>query len=193
MHKVTSTNKATVVDIISRSFDNDEGINYLIPQNRDRQKRLRYLVEYCVEVAMLTGEVFLSDGYKAAALLVNTERKLSFLDTIVLDTKIAFRAIGLGNVIKALKREAKLKSKRPIMNVSYLWFIGVNPDSQGQGIGKSFLGQLALNEREKGRRFILECSPENLNWYQKNGFRIYDELPDAPFQFFMEFVNNENS
>jgi ribosomal protein S18 acetylase RimI-like enzyme len=54
----------------------------------------------------------------------------------------------------------------------YLWFIGVSPGVQGQGIGRRFLQELTLNEKNQNRSLILECSPENLNWYKKSGFEI---------------------
>lgn len=97
-----------------------------------------------------------------------------------------WNAIGIGNILKALKKDVKLKSKRLSVNVTNLWFIGVSPGSHGQGIGRKFLQELALSEKNRSRQLILECSPENLNWYKKSGFEIYDYLEDFPSQYFMK-------
>ena len=188
MKGVTQEQKQIVIDLISRSFDKDAGLNYLIPQDNRRNERIRSLVAYCLEVATRTGEVYLSDNDKSAALLIHPEKQLKWATTARLDTKLIWNAIGFGNIVKALTREAKLKLRRQKHNVSYLWFIGVDPAYQGQGIGQAFLHELVLNERQKNRNLILECSPENLNWYKKNGFKIYNELAEPPFQYFMEYA-----
>jgi hypothetical protein len=53
---------------------------------------------------MLTGEAYLSDDQNAAAFLINPENKLGLLQTIRLDSKLVWNAIGVGNIVKALKK-----------------------------------------------------------------------------------------
>lgn len=185
MKKALRAQKSLVVEIIRTSFDRDPGVNYLIPQDQQRGLRIKNLIDHCVEVALRTGEIFLSDDDKAAALLLYPEVKLNWLAIIKLDIKVVWNALGIGHIFRALNREALVKKKRPKKDITYLWFIGVNPDSQGQGHGRLLLSQIIDYSAKKGKPLYLECSPQNLGWYQKLGFEVYDEFDEPPFQYFM--------
>lgn len=61
--------------------------------------------------------------------------------------------------------------------MAYLWFIGVDPLYQRSGIGSRLLKEVIADAGAKGLPIYLETSTErNLPWYQRFGFRIYDEL-----------------
>jgi ribosomal protein S18 acetylase RimI-like enzyme len=81
-------------------------------------------------------------------------------------------------VSSVLNREKQLKKYHPNEPYYYLWFIGVHPESQNQGIGSIFFKDV-LDECDKNARLIyLETSVlRNLPWYEKFGFEIYRELP----------------
>ncbi|UCS91878.1 hypothetical protein KZP23_14190 [Echinicola marina] len=65
---------------------------------------------------------------------------MNFIKAIGLDLKLVVKSVGLGNVLKALKREAKLKKNYPKgISGNYLWFIGVLPENQGEGMGSHLL------------------------------------------------------
>ncbi len=161
------------------------GVNYLIPQDKNRQIRINNLIDYCFEVAIRSGEIYLSDDNKAAALLLNPEFSLNLFSKVKLDIILILKALGVKNIFKALRRDALLKRKRPKKDISYLWFIGVVPQYQGQGIGKILLNEIIDYAVKSSKPLYLECSPENLKWYKKMGFEIYDELAEPPFQYFM--------
>lgn len=84
-------------------------------------------------------------------------------------------------------REAKIKAKQPRQPLCYLWFIGVDPTEQNQGIGSKLLREvLAENEFDK-RIVCLETSTlKNIPWYQKFGFVVYDKLDLGYELFFMK-------
>lgn len=65
MKKAIKADKAIITDILSNSFDQDSGLNYLISQDSGRITRIRNLVEYCFEVTMLTGQAYISDNQKS--------------------------------------------------------------------------------------------------------------------------------
>ena len=192
MKIATIEDKQKVIDILSKSFDQDGAVNYLIPQDHIRKTRIRNLVANCYEVTMLTGEVYLSEDERAAALVVNPEIKLGWLQTAKLDIQLIFTSIGISNVIKALRRDAKLKSRRQTENVTYLWFLGVDPHYQRRGIGRRMLQEIIFLESSKNKRLVLECSQQNLNWYIKSGFEVYDQLEEVPFQNFMQNITKGN-
>lgn len=60
-------------------------------------------------------------------------RKKTTLAAIWGDIKMIFFSIGIFNVGKAIKREAKIKALQPKQPIYYLLFIAVSPEAQGNG------------------------------------------------------------
>ena len=60
--------------------------------------------------------------------------------------------------------------------MSYLWFIGVDPVVQNEGIGSKLLQEIIDYSNVNNRSVYLETSTiRNLSWYEKFGFEIYSE------------------
>src|SRR5579859_3773956 len=99
--------KRLVVEILSNSFQDNKSVNYVINQGPSRKRRISRLMEYSFEYCTMFGEVFLSDDRNACALSVFPDKKKANVKSILLDVKLAFTCIGLGNLKKAMKREAR--------------------------------------------------------------------------------------
>lgn len=187
MIRATYSDKEHVVNILSASFDDNRSVNYIVKQDRRRKQRIRRLMEYSFEVCYRFGKVFLSDDKKACALIVLPEKKKTTLRSILSDVKLILGCIGLSNVNRAMTREAKIKALQPKAPMFYLWFVGVEPAYQGNGIGTDLLiGVIAESESEQ-RTICLETSTlKNLPWYQRFGFSIYHELDIGYNLFFLK-------
>lgn len=169
--------KAVVVDILTGAFDSNKSVNYIIKQDRHRKRKLRRLMEYSFDVCSLFGKIYLADDKKGCALIMFPERKRVTLQSVLLDLKLIIRCTGFGNTKKAIRREAQIKKLQPNEPMYYLWFIGVDPSNQGQGIGSAILENIIRESESVNKIVCLETSrSENLSWYQKFGFRIYNEL-----------------
>jgi ribosomal protein S18 acetylase RimI-like enzyme len=95
--------------------------------------------------------------------------------------------IGIENIKKALSRESKIKQLQPKELMYYLWFIGVNPEYQNEGIGSVLLSEIIEDSENKKRPIYLETSTlKNLPWYKKFGFEIYNELDLSYKLFFLK-------
>ncbi len=134
MVKAEYNSKTLVVDILTKSFDTNQSVNYIINQDEKRKKRIKNLMEYSFGVCYLFGKVFLSDDKKSCALIVLPDKKKTTLRSILLDIKLIFSCITFSNVNRAMKREAKIKKLQPKDLMYYLWFIGVQPKHQGMTI-----------------------------------------------------------
>ncbi|WP_188930191.1 GNAT family N-acetyltransferase [Puia dinghuensis] len=177
MIRAKHEDKSLVVDILSASFDQNQSVNYVIQQDRSRKKRISRLMKYSFEYCSLFGEIFLSDDKSACALAILPDRKKTTLKSIFLDIELALSCIGLGNLQKALKREAKIKAVHPTGPFYYLWFIGVRPEAQNRGIGSSLLEEILAESDAIQRPLYLETSTtRNLPWYKKFGFEIHNQL-----------------
>src|SRR5687767_3412602 len=150
--------KQLVVDILTRSFQDNKSVNYIIKQDSKKEERLMKLMEYSFDVCYLFGDVFLSDDKKGCALILLPEKKKTNLKSMLLDLKLILGATGLSNVKKAMDRESKIKKLHPPDPMYYLWFIGVDPKVQNKGTGTTLLKDVIKQAEAKNRSVYLETS-----------------------------------
>lgn len=168
--------KNLIVDILTQSFESNQSVNYIIPLDEKRIKRIRALMDYSFEVCYLFGEVFISDDNEACALIVYPDKKKNSLKSIGLNLKLITQCVGLKNIKKTLSREALIQKIQPKETMTYLWFIGVNLAEQNKGIGSQLLQEIIQKSIENNRPIYLETSTvKNLPWYNKFGFKVYSE------------------
>jgi len=187
MKNANYEDKSLVTDILTKSFDTNQSVNYIAKQDRKRLKRIRALMDYSFEVCYMFGDVFLSDDRKACALILYPDKKKTTLKSILLDIKLILSCIGVENIKKAIARESKIKQLQPKELMYYLWFIGVDPEHQNEGIGSVLLDEIINDSKNKQRPIYLETSTlKNLPWYKKYGFQIYNELELSYKLFFLK-------
>lgn len=187
MKKAAYNDKSLVVDILTKSFDTNQSVNYIIKQDAKRVQRVSALMDYSFEICYLFGDVFLSDDKKACALVTYPDKKKTSLKSILLDVKLIFSAVGLNNIKKTLAREGLINKIQPKELKYYLWFIGVDPEFQNEGIGSVLLSEIIEDSEHKRRPIYLETSTlKNLPWYKKFGFDIYHELDLSYKLFFLQ-------
>lgn len=175
MLKAQLSDKNAIVDILVESFIDNKSVNYIIPQDAKRIKRIKNLISYSFELCYRFGEVLLSDDKKAVALIIYPDKKTTSFKTIWLDIKFIMSAIGIFNIRKAIKRETAINQVHPKQPVAYLWFIGVRHRDQAKGTGTQLLNEIINYLSNK--TICLETSTErNLPWYKKFGFIVYKEL-----------------
>jgi GNAT superfamily N-acetyltransferase len=187
MVKATLSDKSLVVDILSRSFESNQSVNYIIPQDASKSLRIRRLMDYSFDVCHTFGQIFLSDDRKACALVLLPDRKRTNFKSVYLDLKLILSCVGLTNLKKTLGRESKIKQIQPQELMYYLWFIGVDPQCQNGGIGSKLLKEVIEQGTLLNRSVFLETSTlKNLPWYNKFGFEVYHELDLGYKLFFLE-------
>lgn len=177
MMRATFNDRELVTGILIRSFVDNKSVNYIIKQDKKSEQRLKYLMEYSFDICNFFGDVFISDDRKACALIVKPERKKATVKAILLDIKMALSVIGLSSIKKAISRESAIKKIHPAVPLYYLWFIGVEPSQQGNGIGSKLLDEIIQKGLSEHRTICLETSTiRNIPWYEKHGFKTYREL-----------------
>lgn len=187
MRTVTYTEKPLIMDILSRSFDNNQSVNYIIRQGAKRHERINALMAYSFDVCYLFGEIFLSDDNRGCALLLYPEKKKTTLKSVKLDIQLVFNCIGLQNIGKAFKREVTIKKTQRKERKCYLWFIGVHPNYQNRGTGGGLMSEIIEHSKGEGLPLYLETSTRsNLPFYEKYGFKIYNELDLSYKLFFLK-------
>jgi len=140
MIKAERKDKPIAIDILVEAFDNptiNNSINFIVKNDKYRKKRLRKLMAFQFDMAMLLGTVFFSDNKKACVLYIH--RWKFSLKRIFLEIKLLFTVIGVENLFRTLKREKLLKSFHPKEPYIHLWLMGVCPSEQGKGIGSELI------------------------------------------------------
>lgn len=177
MTRALPKDKEQVVSMLARCFDDNKSVNYIIPQDLHRTDRITRLMEYSFDYCQLFGEVYLSADGQACAMIVYPHKVRTSLPSIRLDLRLILQCIGLGNVRKALKREAIIKKLHPKTPFCYLWFIGTAPEVQRKGAGTALPGSILEHYNKEGLPVYLETSVErNVPWYKKWGDGVYQEL-----------------
>lgn len=189
MKKADYKDKDLIVEILTKSFETNQSVNYIVKQDSKRLSRIKALMDYSFEVCYLYGDVFLSDDNKACALVLYPDKKRTTLKSILLDAKLIISCVGLKNIKKTLEREALIKKIQPKELMYYLWFIGVDPEYQNTGIGSELLNELIEDSKLKGRPIYLETSTlKNLPWYKNFGFNVYHEAELSYKLFFLNRI-----
>ncbi|MBB6498461.1 GNAT family N-acetyltransferase [Pedobacter cryoconitis] len=183
MLKAEPKDKSTVVDILTKAFNENRSFNSIIKQDKNRVKRIRKVFEYYFDVCSKSGLVYLSDDKKACAVVSFPDQLKVTFKSILMDIRLLF-LLGFKSVRLGVRREAKINKVHPESNFYYLLFIGVDPDFQYQGIGSKLLKELITDSKLLGRPVYLETYLEkNITLYQRFGFTIYKEL-DCGFPLF---------
>lgn len=187
MRQANYKEKNLIIDILTQSFESNQSVNYIIPQDKKRIKRIRALMDYSFEVCYLFGDVFISDDNKGCALIVYPDKKKTSLKSIFLDVKLIIQCVGLKNITKTLSREALIQKIQPKKTMTYLWFIGVNLTDQNKGIGSRLLQEIIEQSIHIKRPIYLETSTvKNLPWYSKFGFKTYSEQDLSYHLYFLK-------
>lgn len=177
MIKAKTTDKKWITELLVSSFYDNPSVSYIISGTGRRPERLAALMDYSFELCMRFGEVWFSDDRKACALLLFPHSKRMSLSSVFLDLKFIFCAVSLAGLGRVLRHERQVNGKQPKMDMTYLWFIGVDPLFQYAGLGSGLLAEILQRSENLGLPVYLETSVAgNLSWYKRFGFDVYDQL-----------------
>ena len=186
MIKANKDDKREIVGILSNSFYDNQSVTYIIA-HRHNKEEIKALMDYSFEQCLLHGDVYLSDDKNACALILYPQKKRFSVKSTWLDIRLIFKSIGLFRIVKALNRESAIKKLQPKIDMSYLWFIGVLPSMQRTGIGSKLLSEIIQETDSNKLPIYLETSTlNNLPWYERFGFTVYDCLELSYTLFFLK-------
>lgn len=191
MIKATIEDKALVTEILCASFDDNLSVNYIVRQDDRRRLRVRRLMEYSFFSCLEFGEVYLSDDRACCALVMFPDRKRFSFAAMFRDLRLLFEVSGLTAVFKLLRRESLIKRRYPSDSLLYyIWFVGTLPGAQGKGMGTLMMNFLLAEASRMKRPVYLETSVlQNVAWYQRMGFSVYDTLELGYLLYFLRKLN----
>lgn len=178
MRKATKIDKDKVVDILSRTFDNNPGVNWMLRKGGNHNTKIRSLVNYAFIKALLREGVYISSNEKGIALCYRHNYKVFSITEILLQIKFALISISIKNIVKVLKRESYRKSKRPKSgDYLYFWFLGVLPD--GNEAAFELKNAIFKHAIQYNIPIYLETAvARNQHVYERFGFKTYHYWED---------------
>ncbi len=182
MRKFIEQDRKNIINILVNSFKGNKSVDFVVGKSA---KRRAVLMEYSLENCLENGEVYISDTGKSCVMIKYSDQKSKPLRLLIWDLKLAIRGIGIPKILKVLKRESNIEGAQPKDPFLYLWFIGVNPESQGRGEGTELLNSVLQLANEKNLPVCLETSTKrNFKWYEKYGFSVYASSHQFGFPFY---------
>ena len=175
MKTATRKDKAKVLEILTKTFDEVQGIKWVINCNRNKEQRLKALAEYAFEKSLLRNGVYLSDDETGVALFYRNSFKSNLLLDIFNEVKLIFNALSLRRIPEILKRESYRKNIRPLdKDYYYFWMFGVMDNGKGRGAGFDLRNGLLHKAKSEGLPIYAETSIErNCKVYERMGFQFY--------------------
>jgi GNAT superfamily N-acetyltransferase len=90
---------------------------------------------------------------------------------------------GLHRALRFVRVDQEMRKRHPNGRHWYLWFLGVEPERQGQGFGATLLESLRAKAETDGAACYLETDKStNVGFYQRHGYVLESEevlLPET--------------
>ncbi len=176
--------------ILSRAFDADPAINYLLRQDAHRARAFELAFgAFFRHMTMPFGETWIDDGARGAALWTPPGRWDVRLGASILMTPPLVRAVGLTRIARVVRAGSSVHKLHPRAPHYYLFAIGVDPREQGKGVGSALLREVLTRcDAEKACAYLEASTPNNARLYARHGFKVTAEhrmAPDAPPMWLM--------
>jgi GNAT superfamily N-acetyltransferase len=178
-----------VVSTLCRAFFADRIYRWMVPDDAQRRQSAAAFYSRFVDACWPHGGVYTAGAGAGAALwlppgeqLVADEQAEEFGRELVESAGDDASCARMADVLRLVDEH------HPTEDCWYLAFMGVDPPSQGQGIGSRLLAQVLAKADIDGVPAYLEAScPENRRLYERHGFRTSRELTvsDCPAMYAM--------
>jgi ribosomal protein S18 acetylase RimI-like enzyme len=166
--------------VLARAFHHDPTYRFVLPEEDKRGKVLAWLFDRVVGYSLLWGEVHTTAALEGVACwLPPGETHLTFGRLVrsglyATPLKMGLAAYRRFETYMSYANEFHKRCAPP--SHWYLWAIGVDPSSQGRGIGSKLLERGLARASEDGTACYLETGVErNVRFYEKHGFKVVAE------------------
>lgn len=99
---------------------------------------------------------------------------------------------GIPSAIRIARVDHEMRKRHPRYRHWYLWFLGVEPERQGQGLGSLLLDSLSRKAEADGVPCYLETDkPSSVRIYERHGYRVVAEDVLPPAELRLWFMKRE--
>jgi ribosomal protein S18 acetylase RimI-like enzyme len=173
--KAATDDTPRIARTLARAFEDDPAAKWFYPDDTFRRTG-RMFSELILPETLPHEESYTTDDGSGAALWVPPGKgETGFVEQLRAIPTVA--SISGRLTIRALRGFAFQESKHPHEPHYYLWFVGVHPGRQGQGIGSQLMRPVLERADEEGMPAYLEAtSPRNRDLYLRQGFEVTEEV-----------------
>lgn len=193
MIRAEKEDKSLVVDILLEAFEplkEDNSINFVVKQDKNRKERMRVLMQYLFDKAMRTGAVFLSNN-RASCLLISYADKDTFsFEKLVSTLNLVFNCIGVARVRKVLRRQAVVQRNYPAGNYIRPMIFAVKNEYKGTTTAAKLIMEVFRNFKNNELPVIVDtASEDHVKLYQKFGLKTYKKEQELGFPIYLMRMN----
>ena len=163
---------------LAAAFRDDPAWSHLLPDEVSRERRLRgFFRSELAEVALPHDLVFTTDELAGAAVWAPPGRWRVSARTTVREAPAMVGVFGW-RLPLAMRSRLRMESKHPSRpRHYYLAIVGVEPASQGRGLGSQLMFPILSEADRDGTAAYLEASsPRSRLLYERHGFEVVEEL-----------------
>jgi ribosomal protein S18 acetylase RimI-like enzyme len=167
--------------LLARAFDNDPLQNWYVVQDEKRTSRLeKFVGTYLEHYAMKYNHAFATEELTGAAIWFPPEPANCWKSSILKELSLMHKFIPVMGIRKlpAIMAGIELLQKHHLKKAHfYLPYIGVDPVSQGKGIGSQLLLQgLGMCNQKRVPAYLETSVEKNLSYYEKHDFSVMAEV-----------------
>lgn len=163
-----------LVEVLTKAFDVDPHISWLVRSDAHRARAYRrFFTMMLTGLAQPYGEIHTTGDRNSVALWYPPGRgKIGLLK----QAKVApafIGAVGWRNLLSRMVGVEKMEYLHPREPHYYLQLLGVDPDHQGQGAGRTLLKPvLAKCDALQTFAYLETANPKNVGYYEGLGFEV---------------------
>ena len=183
--RLSTADKDLASNLIARALYDYPLFRYLIPDDRQRTKRLPILTGYLVRVGLLYGEVYItSPNLEGVAVWLPPKLNLNLVDLlfrigiVTCPFKLGFKAFN--NILSYISHVETVCQTQLSTDYWYLQVISVDLAYQKQCYGKRLIEPMLAKFKAQNLPCCLDTEEESsVAYYERYGFEVIDESPIA--------------
>jgi GNAT superfamily N-acetyltransferase len=167
-----------LTSVLVRAFEDDPVIRWVFPDDEEA-RRLYFRTN--LELGHPHGTIFTIDSRLGCAIWAPPgEWRVSLWTQFLLVLRI-IRMLGVRRFQRGMMVFDRLQKEHQEGPHYYLGVLGVDPSSQGRGLGSALVGAgLELADRAGVGAYLETSNPRNLPLYQRQGFEVTRSFEFAP-------------
>lgn len=177
--RLMAARREQAVQVLVRAFLDDPAYNFVFPDLEERERSLKRYWNSVLEYSMIFGRVYTTPTLCGVACWLPSGRLLAAIWALACTRFATYRAIfgfskeGQRRFVALGRYSEEVKKRVAPTPHLLLGLLGVDPTSQGRGIGTKLLrGGLTICDADGLPCYLDTATESNLPFYEKHGFAI---------------------